>query len=335
MIALFAEVRLTASHNQSTNNSPYYLVENFKLSSPKNGARFIAATGSAGSSQVRMVNGEISGAGSTAPNTGVIGVTNIRFWLEIVNVRFTGFVIGTQLAIVDNTLAGVISFIQCDFGNVSQRGPYFPQLSPAAGRMGTPDCAITIHNRGENKDFSIDTHSGFCEWNSARAFPTANARLPDGITPYSVRAIAATGAGKVVALNPFRLPRFSKINTLPDGQRTFTLNFIAEQTLVLSNQDVSMFILYVDSSGVQRQLTSPIDTNPIPTSTLTWSSESGGLVTFQESGTVSHSKYKLEVTTPVGQDLKLGTEVSVWVSINKIMPDTTKTLFFDPEIMIS
>jgi hypothetical protein len=332
--ALIGDTKINTNHPNSV--SPHYVYENFSLSSPKNGANFMGSTGTAGTCQCIVRDGVISNEGATTPNTGVFNLSQIRCYIEFTNIKFTNFVVGSELLIINPSLSGVISFNQCEFNNVTKRGPYLGQISTLLiGKMTPTDFAVTMANRGTTKDFSIDTLSGFCEWNSSRSFPTASARLDDGVTPFSIRVIPASVAGKISKNNPLKLPRFSKINTLPDGQRTFTVNFIAEQTVVLTKADISLYILYVDVNGVQRRINTWETSGAISPSTLTWSSESGGFVTFQESGTVNHLKYKLEAVTPIGQDLKLGTEVSIWVCIHKVMADVTKTIFIDPEIVIS
>lgn len=264
-------------------------------------------------------------------NTQVAGLS-----LRMIRPKFENFVVGselfggTQSVSYDNLM-----FEDPDFGNITNRGPYLPQL--AYGTTGHPTrVCLTAVSRLGTRDFVFETPGGHAEWNALRSFPTCSALLDDGVTPYSVMVVPTTVANNIDLLGPFELPRLSFVNSLADGARTLTLRFVAEVALTPTKRSVSMLVTYLDVNGDVVTLdTFDFDAAAIGSSSATWTNESGGFVTFQNGGTVNHNKYELSVSTPSGKNMDSGCEVNVIIRVHERVSTLVKTYFFDPAITVA
>lgn len=253
--------------------------------------------------------------------------------------RFVNFVVGSVLATAtttSNTRIGTVQFRNTDFGNVTKLGPYMTGAVPNNSTPGTRSIGWGSASTSQlgNRDFFIDTPAGWCAWVSTRAFPTLNARLHDGITPWSLQVIPTTVAGNVSPFTPFESPRLAKINSLPTGVRTLTLNFGIEQSLAWGRRDVSLMVEYEGEDGVMRSIdTFDPDNAALDVSTATWTNADGPQFTYSESGVLYFNKKSLSITTPT--TIKTGTEIGCYVRIHSSVSDTTKQLFVDPELVVT
>lgn len=274
--------------------------------------------------------------GSAAASSGVFNWSNqaVACPATFVGCRLTNFVIGSTLltGLVQGS-SGVIRFENCDYGNVSNRGPFLPALAVQSGRNDPIVYAVTSVSRKGARDFFIDVNTGHAGWNSSRSQPYCAAVLDDGTTGWSIMAVPTINASLLSEASPFDVPRLSRINSLADGQRTITLRFVAATAFTPDKRTVSMRVQYeaVDGSTVSLDTYDP-DAAAMSTDTTTWSNESGGFVTYVNGGTVNHNKYKLELTTPSGKPIKSGSEIGVLVSLRRASATLAETYFFDPEV---
>lgn len=282
------------------------------------------------------------GPASDGPNTGVFAwVINPPGMLigELDACRFLNFVVGSRLYSAGSVGAleqdRRLHFRDCDFGGITILGPKFgssakairarPSRGVAQGHFAT--------QQSGGQDWFVDTVLGWAAWNSSRSFPTLNARLRDGITPWSIQVIPTQVAGNASALGGFELPRFSKINTLTDGVRTIRMELGVEQSLSWTTQDISMLIEYTDTDGVRRSAeTLETPGNPLPTSTALWTNADGSQFTYSEAGNLYFNKKYLEVITPT--PIANGSEIGIIVTIRTSVSDTTKMAFIDPEVQV-
>lgn len=281
---------------------------------------------------------EFSNSGAVTANTAgvvLLGAAGSRSNIELVGCKMTGYVAGSKLVNITGLPENPshLSFDACDLGNVSQRGPFYATRSAFLRAAERKQCITTVSRSGD-RDFSMDSAFGFYEWNSQLSFPVCRALLDDGTTKWSIKALPTTNTGSISRTNSLKLPRLSTINSLADGVRTLTLEFVAESTLTPTTKTVSMLIQYVDTSG--NVVTANTYGHPgaaISSSSIAWSNESGGFVTYSNVGTVNHNKWKLTFTVPSA--IETGTEIGVWINLAAYSADDTKTYFFDPEIGVA
>lgn len=283
---------------------------------------------------------EFSNAGAAVTNTGLIS-NSASGWpanIELLGCRFTNFVTGSVLYApnVSTTFwadGSHLTFDACDFGGVTNRGPYYA-TSSITTRFAERTQTFTVVGRSGNRDFSFDCAFGQVEWNSQQSYPVAGAVLDDGTTGWSLKVLPSTVSTNVGLDIPLRLPRLSKINSLSDGVRSLTLEFVAESTITPTARTVSMLVQYVDTSGVVQTFdTANMAGAVLSASTATWTNYSGGFVTFNNGGTVNHNRWKLVVSTPTA--VKSGTEIGVIVAVGAYSTNATKTYFFDPEVVVA
>lgn len=242
--------------------------------------------------------------------------------------KWTDWVSGSRL--IQNAADGRprlrMLFRNCDFGGVSVLGPN--QFHASNLRT------IAASSQYGNRDFFIDTMYGFVEWNSGRSFPVLNAKLLDGTTGWSIHLIPTTTAGRNSRFAFAATPRISKINSLADGVRTLTIELAIHDSQTWDKSHISAVIDYIDTSGVRKIIdTYDYGAGALTTSTATWSSESGGQVTYVDGSTQYHNKYKFSVTTPTA--IATGTEIGITVRCHTYVADNTKGVFIDPEIAMA
>lgn len=275
--------------------------------------------------------------GAVSPNNGVIyPMTNApQVDYDFRNCRFVNFIVGSRLfatALSLNVNVSRFVFTDCNFGNVTQRGPY----SASIGSLYEYSSSISSFTSVGNRDFSIDNTCGYVGWNSAINQPVLRALLPDSSTLWSMLLAPPAVAGRTSINRPLNSPRLVKINSLATGARTFTLELCISDALSWNKRDVSLEVSYRTATG-DLVVLSTLDyySGALTASTVTWNQESGGKVTFQDGGTLYHNKYKLVLTTPTGRDLPLGAEVSALFKVHTPRANTTQYIFIDPDMDIT
>lgn len=281
-------------------------------------------------------NCTFSNFGAITPHLGVISWVSLYGQVTLTNCKFEDFVVGSRLMLAGIytgaiSLSGVLALRDCAFGNVTHRGPYAVTLT---GLVGAPMMQVLgFSSANGQQEMGIDCRAGFFEWNSTRQQPTLSAVQRDGLTPMSWRFVPSTNAANVSALVPFEFPRISKINSLPDGARTLTLEFCLEENVSWTRRDIFLVVDYLatDGSLVTLSTFDPLG-GALTASTATWSQESAGKVTFVDGGLLNHNKYKITVSTPVGKDMATGTDIGITVKMAGITSLVTRGGFIDPEI---
>jgi hypothetical protein len=242
--------------------------------------------------------------------------------------KFIGFINTCKLASATIQPGGDLSFRNCDFGSIKDRGP---NIATIGSNIISTDC-YTAESKYGSRDFFVDRRNGFCEWNSAKGYPTLSARLLDGTTPWVIYAIPATSSTMLSKASPFELPAINKYNTLATGDRTVTLNLAIESTLSWTLGDISFMVSYLDSTGTIRYVDSldPSNTATLTADTTsTWSSESGGYVTY---GGQNFAKKQFSVSCA---DVANGCEISIYVRMHTSVANTTLGTFIDPEVKVA
>lgn len=259
--------------------------------------------------------------------------------VSLVGCRFLNFVVGSRLSSAvanPGKRIGQITARNTDFGNITQLGPF---MSGSSYNVDTPSMpsvgwGIVSSNSTGGRDFFLDTPQGWCAWVSSRAFPTLNARLHDGVTPWSLQIIPTTATAGISAGSPFVSPRLAKINSLPTGVRTLTLNLGVEESLAWTRGDISLLVEYEDEDGIVRTIDSfDRDRAALTDSSAAWTNQSGGQFTYSESGVLYFNKKSISVTTPT--PIKSGSEIGCYVRVHTPVADVTKQIFVDPEVVVA
>jgi hypothetical protein len=305
----------------------------------KGSGNFVAA-GTTNTYNVTFKDCTFSNVGALVKNNGIFSISGITGVIVLDNCKFEDFIVGSALTAggmgtaISSTVAAQFILINQRWNNVTARGPFALTFNS----LGYTTNVHSIYGASsiDTQDLLLDTKQGFCEWNATRGQPTLNARLLDGITPMSYRFISSTLASNLSYFVPFELPKISKYNTLPTGQRTFTVEFCLEQNLVWTKGDVWPVFEYVTTGGKTVTLDG-FDENrgALTVSTSTWSQESAGKPTFVDGGSLSHNKYKFVLTTAVGRDVLTETEIVMTFRIAGVAGNVTQGGFLCPEFLVT
>lgn len=220
-----------------------------------------------------------------------------------------------------------------DLGNVTDYGSKLCQIAAPTVNYGL-EC-VSISDQRSGNAWLLDQRFGFVEWNPLRSYPTLSATLLNG-NKWSIRAFPTTVSGVLSRWKPFRLPAFAKFNTLADGARTFRIDFAVKSTLSLNKASLWFDITYIDTSGNLVTVTTLDDAaGAFSASSLTWSLESGGQVTYDDGGIMYFDKLYTTVATPAGHDLAEGSIVSVDAYLAYTAGAITDMVFIDPDVGVS
>ncbi len=281
--------------------------------------------------EARFFSCVFSNSGNISANTGVFSQntqdSETKYYLN--SCKFVDFVSGSRLHIdsTDGRTGYTIAMNNCDFGNVSKRGPN-PLLRSHKLRT------FMSSSQYGNRDFHIENMHGFVEWNSTLSFPVCNAKLLDGVTGWSIHVIPTTIAGNNNQFVFVEIPRIGKINSLASGIRTLTIEMAIHESLSFNKSHISALVTYLDTDGNMKVLDTfdPLGA-ALTTSTATWSQEVAGQATFVDGSTQYHNKYKFSVTTPTA--IATGTEIGIVIRCHTNVADVTKGFFIDPEILVA
>lgn len=292
-------------------------------------AGYINANSFNGIARLKMIGCVFSQTDATIAQNPVMtlisGGSYSRF--EFDECKFTG-ILGNSRLMPSNALieGGTITFRNCDFGAIKHRGPNVALVASARSSMD----AIWASTKHGNRDFFFDHRSGFVEWNSAKGYPTLSAKLLDGTTGWVIFASPTTVAANISRMSPLEVPAVNKYNTLATGARTVTLNIALESTLSWTLADISLQVSYVDSTGSSRTVDSfsPAGGALTADPSSTWSSESGGQVTFNGQ---TFNKYKFSVSCP---DMANGCEITATPRLHTSVANETLGVFINPDLVV-
>lgn len=302
----------------------------------QSGSNYVNFTAGVGyrNAYINFVNCVFDNSGSSVASSGVLlpgtsaAVTSAFGWFD--SCKFTNFVSGSKLFNPNWLAVGSRSFWfrNCDFGNVSNLGPN-EAVNSGAGF----DKTIASSSQYGYRNFFIDNAFGFVEWRQELSMPTCNAKLLDGVTPWSMHITPTIFEARMSRTGFVETPRIGKFNSLASGIRTLSIELAIHDTLALDGSTLSAVIDYQDISGAFMVVdTYDIPGTPLQTSSAIWSQESGGKVTFSDGVVQSHNKFKLTVTTPTA--IMAGTEIGIVVRCHKHVPNTTVGIFVDPEVQV-
>ena len=302
---------------------------------------FVSSPGGASRCHLVITDTIFDTGAPTAPQQGDISWLNNNAYpntLELNGCKFVGYLAGSKLfggAVSYSPVNRAVLVRNCDLGGISVLGPNFVSVAGGPeGRRGVPN-GVYMTSQVGGQDFLIDSPYGMAAWLSNRSFPTLDGRLRDGVTPWSLQIVPSVVAGNLSHSRPFETPRFAKINTLPTGVRTITVEFGLEQSLAWSAGDVSIAVEYEDANGIVCIDSLDVTGGALTPSTAAWTNASGSQFTYSDSGDIFLNKYKISLTTPtaiLGADAPDGIEreIGVVVRVHRSVADTTKMLFVDP-----
>lgn len=267
---------------------------------------------------------------ASSASIGLVNVASTPSYSQTIVIeacKFVGFITGTRL-VAQTALPGqnqVVIAKDCSFGNVNLLGPNFlltttPAIPGARG--------LYITNSSGTRDFVMDVPGSFyAEWVSARGYPTCNARLPNGTTPWSIYAVP-TSLSQITCVGPAELPRISKLLPanvdLAEAVRTFKLNFLMESTLGWTRTDISVSIRYLGTDDEMYYYDS-WQAGALSSSSATWSATSWNGQTW--------TPKEFSFTTPVA--VKASSEVAIYVRLHSTSANDTLGVIIDPEVLIT
>lgn len=318
-----------------TSNMPfqYTTFTGMRVTSPQTFPFFQAPNSGNNSSMARFIDIDIDNSGNSLPHSQVFGITssNPSYLASLDNVRFNNFVPGSRLiqSGSDSRSPYFVRMNNVTFGGITVLGP---QLATSSN--GTPfNRMISAFSQFNNREFFMDTPVGYCDWNASLSFPTLNAKLPDGVTPWSIRVTPSTVAGQCSETTPFEIPPVRKFNSLADGARTLALNIAISDALGWSTADKVSFTVEYHATDDTKMTVSTYD-RAAGALTLApdaaWSAMSSGKVRFNG---LNFTAYRLSLTT--AKPVKGGTEIAVYMRIHGTGTDVSQCIFLDPEIVVS
>lgn len=275
--------------------------------------------------------------GGTVPHPGIytrnqVGKQDVAF----LNGAFKDFAVGSTLIGIQTT-ASSFKVSNCDMGGVTRVHAF--SKATITGQSATSATGVTVYtavaNRANDGQYLIDTMYGLAEWNPLRVYPYLNARLPSNVG-WSLRMHAGLSPQLVNARTPWRAPAFSKVNSLANGARTVTVEMCLRDTWSTDQSKLWIEVTYLDvNDKITTLSTRNAAGGSIPTSSLTWSQESGGQVIYDDGGILLFNKHRMTVTTPVGKNMKSGCEVDVTLVFAEAAANEQQMLFVDPDVGIA
>lgn len=270
-------------------------------------------------------------AASTAWANGVTQINNTTVTQLFDSCRFIGFVSGSRIHPVNTYTApeASVSFRNCDMGNINVFGPSL--LGSPAGELSAGNRGIFLSSQYGNQEFVLErTGRLYVEHNISQGRPTLNAKLIDGVTPWSIFAVPTTTPANISRISGVDLPRIGKLLPaavdLAEAPRTFTLNFLLESNLSWTKQDISVVVDYMGTDGIIRTIHSyDPDGGALTTASDSWSSTSWNGQTWL--------KRKFSITTPVA--VKESTQVGIYVRLHSAVANDTYGVIIDPEVLIT
>lgn len=247
--------------------------------------------------------------------------------------RFEGFPVGSRFIPTTTALSNG-AFYQlrnCDMGGITLMGPDFLGTSSGGAGLGAfnrPSGVQLVNSIGSRAMIS-NTPAGFVGWEPDRSYPTLNALLYDGATPWSVRMIPSAVNTVTAIHGGVDSPKFGRINTLGTGVRTLTVEMLVDTALAWTRREVVLVVEYVDSAGVVRAF----DTWDPDAAALTASSAPWSATTFSDGGTINYDKKKFSVVTPSA--VLADSEVNCFVRLVSAVSNSTQGIFVDPEVLLS
>jgi hypothetical protein len=277
-------------------------------------------------------------SGATAPHAGLINCVNAANDLVINGIKAINCLVGSKSVISSNGISnGNVLIINADLGNAFAFDPIASMY--ANGSYYTLHRTISIFSSAITRDFQINTLRGKSDWISGLGFPTLSATLLDGVTPWSIKFLASIIPGQTSTGRPHSSPRISKINSLANGARTITLEYLLNDTLSgIDTSNLWAELTYTDTNGRAVYLTTR---QIFPAAALTpstntgWSTWNGTKATWISGGTINFDRYKFVLSTPAGHDMTSGCEIIAQVHIGTSVTNVQQVLFIDPDMSLA
>jgi hypothetical protein len=277
-------------------------------------------------------------SGATAPHTGLINCVSANNDLVINGIKAINCLVGSKSVKSSSGIgAGNILIINADLGNAFAFDPIASMYGN--GNNNTLYRTVSIFSSAVTRDFQINTIRGKSDWISGLGFPTLSATLLDGVTPWSIKFLASIIPGQTSTGRPHSSPRISKINSLANGARTITLEYLLNDTLSgIDTSNLWAELTYTDTNGRAVYLTTR---QIFPAAALTpstntgWSTWNGTKATWISGGTINFDRYKFVLSTPAGHDMTSGCEIIAQVHIGTSVTNVQQVLFIDPDMSLA
>lgn len=284
--------------------------------------------GSGNHAKLESWNGVLDAVGAISPSV-IFGVSSRSVTLDLRAIEFRNFIAGSALF---NGLADYRVLLRdMVMGNVTEIGV---DARNAVADIGWPQYVV-LSSRFGSRNFSVTRPGGNCDWTGGKGYPTLNAKLPDGTTPWSWRVVPPTSAGVLTPFGPWVSPEVTQINSLANGARTICMEFCLIDSAAWTARDVSFRVEYEAVDGSQVILDSfDAAGGALASSAATWSPQVGGKPAWYIPTELLFNKYRLQVVTPAGKPMKSGARVQGKFRVHQKLNLTTDCLFVDPEFQI-
>ena len=332
-IAGFGLLQFVDLTNNSTAGAfPSFRKCSFSRYDQTSGTSWFTASGGTISVRAEFIDCDFSLTNASAPAATFFAATSAAqsFVYNFDGCRFNGFPTGSRLcpATAAWTQTQTVQMRNCNLGGFTLLGPDFFSSVLGIGAF-CRGGGIYISNASGNRDFVVNTPHQFTAWESLRSYPTLNAKLLDGVTPWSIRLIPSTAANAVSPAGYVEAPRLAKINTLGTGVRTATVEFLLDTGLAWDKREIGLVMEYIDSAGAVQTIESYDHlAGALDVSSAAWSS-----TTFSDGGTLNYNKNSITLTTPTA--VLADSEMSFFVRVYTTVADSTKSVFIDPEVQVS
>jgi len=283
-------------------------------------------------------NIEIDNSGAVSPHSGLISAySGSAGEIEISGIKATGFLAGSKLFVATTGIgASNILVTDADLGNITNLGPFACTYTNTS--FSTLLRSAAVFSQLASRMFSIESIRGRTDWTPGLGFPVLAATLLDGIEKWSMRMLSSIVPGQCTDGRPHKSPRLSKINSLANGARAITLEYVLNDAVTAFNAgNLWATLSYIDTSGNPVYLTThaPVTASALTASTNTgWSTWNGTKVTFVDGGTINFDRYKFTFSTPAGKDMASGCEVVANVYIGSSVANVQQVIFIDPDVSI-
>jgi hypothetical protein len=262
------------------------------------------------------------------------------------------FLSGMATADNDASRSGVIEIRDFDFGTL-QPGTWETFSGTAHISVDTSAnsnyyrLSENNHNRflitsiaaGRRFYYKNATHE--TSWNPASSWPTLNAQLPEvygsSQSAWVYRVITNSVSGICTPYHPLDPVRLVKFNTSGQGVKTFTLNYLVDQTIdtvgaPLNNCDVVLEARYVDSTGVVRIERS---WEPLQAISAAQNGSTSWSVMSYDISSVRHDYNAKQASLTTTYQVKADSEVLFRVLIGRRSPTVDDWFFVDPEVLFA
>lgn len=229
-------------------------------------------------------------------------------------------------------LAATFLIKNCEgIDNISGTFGYFAHGSSSTGTGTANDIwnrFISVNNK--NLTYFENGLGYYILHNASGGYPTLFAQTMSGDAFSTLISPSSRTTECISYYNPFYTTEFSKFNTLSDGVRTLTLEFLIDQNYgaTITTESLSVEVTFINTSGTTKFHTTRADVGAgvsLTSSSAAWSATSYVI----NGSTHNYDKKKISIVLP--ESVKQNTIISLKIGIYTYAPSANDVIFFDPD----